>query len=305
MTISVVIPTRDRSDSIVKTIESVLENDHAAFELIVIDQSHDRRTEWAVRPFAGDGRLRYFHTTAQGVAQNRNDGIRLAVGEWIAMTDDDCQVPSDWLREIAAAFAANPRTGVVIGNVLAAPHDRRTGFIQSYVRREPYLARTIWEKHRIEGIGGNLAVKKNLWETLGGFDEMLGAGTPFCAAEETDFVIRALLRGQAVYETPRVWVTHSGFRTFEQGETLIQGYILGLTAMYAKHFKCANWSVVIPFFHLVWRWAFQKPVVDFEHLPSRWLRLGGFARGMIGGMRTPVNRSKWIFENRCVEEQTS
>ena len=104
MTISVVIPTRDRSDSIVKTIESVLENDHAAFELIVIDQSHDRRTEWAVRPFAGDGRLRYFHTTAQGVAQNRNDGIRLAVGEWIAMTDDDCQVPSDWLREIAAAF---------------------------------------------------------------------------------------------------------------------------------------------------------------------------------------------------------
>ena len=119
---------------------------------------------------------------------------------------------------------------------------------------------------------------------------MLGAGAPFQSAEETDLFVKALLAGIFVFETPRVSVVHYGARTFAQGASLIPGYILGRTAMYVKHFKCGHWSVIFPCLYLMWRWAFGKPVVRFGFFPSRWGRLQGFARGLLKGSITPVDR---------------
>ena len=67
--ISIVIPTRNRGASIVKTIESVLCNDYANFEMRIIDQSTDRQTERAVEPFQRDGRVSYRRSNETGVAR--------------------------------------------------------------------------------------------------------------------------------------------------------------------------------------------------------------------------------------------
>ncbi len=135
-----------------------------------------------------------------------------------------------------------------------------------------------------------MAFRRGLWKELCGFDEMLGAGAYFQSAEEIDVLIRALLGGHFILETPKVFVTHCGVRTREQSKPLIRGYISGRTAMYVKYFKSGNWRVIYPCLHLTWRWAFGRPVVDLGHVPSRWLRLKGFADGLIMGELTPVDR---------------
>jgi GT2 family glycosyltransferase len=290
--VTVVISTRNRGDRVVKTVQTILENDYPHFELRVIDQSEDNTTENSLQPFLGDSRFHYLRTTTQGVSIGRNLGISNTQSEFIAITDDDCETSTNWLQELVAAFEVDKHIGIIFGNVLPGPHDRTVGFIPAYVRNEPFLARHISEKYRVEGISACMGLRRSVWQKLSGSDEMLGTGSPFKSAEEMDFTIRALLAGYFVYETPKVTVIHHGFRTWEQGRTLVHGYLYGIGAMVAKQIKCGHWSVLRVLIHLIWRWAFGHPVVDLGHRPSRWLRLVASLKGFITGAFTPVDKKK-------------
>ena len=136
---TVVISTRNRSDLILRSVRSILSNDYPSFELRVIDQSEDNKTAEQLQPLLGSTPLRYLRTSTRGVSSGRNLGIDGALGEWIAMTDDDCEVLHDWLRKLSAVFASDPRVDIVLGNVVAGPHDPRSGFIPSYIGKSPFL----------------------------------------------------------------------------------------------------------------------------------------------------------------------
>jgi len=293
--VTVVVSTRNRSEYILKTVQSILLNDYPSFEVIVVDQSDNDLTETALKPILHRPHLRYLKTPTRGLSVGRNLAISTTQSQFIAITDDDCETPTNWLRELVSSFAVDRRTGIIIGNTLPASHDRTAGFIPAYVRSEPFLARGIHEKHRVEGISACMGLRRSLWQVLGGFDEMLGAGSPFKSAEEIDFTIRALLAGYFVYETPDVVVVHYGFRTWEQGQVLIHGYLYGIGAMFMKHLKCGHWGVIQVLLHLLWRWAFKHPVVDFGHRPPRWLRLTGFVQGFLAGALHPVDKTTGLY----------
>jgi O-antigen biosynthesis protein len=289
--VTVVISTRNRSLSVAETIQTVLRNDYPRIELMVIDQSKDDKTEGSVQRFFSDPRFRYEKTSTVGLSTGHNLGIANAHSELIAIIDDDCEAPAQWLGNLVKAFAAHPGIGLVFGNVLPGPHDRFLGFIPAYVRNKPLLILGLQEKHRIEGMGACMGLKRTVWHELSGFDEMLGPGAPFKAAGDIDYCVRTLLAGYSVYETPSVEVIHRGFRTWKQGREIIHAYLYGLGAMHAKHFKCGHWALLHYFFHLTGRWAFKQPAIDFGHHPPRLLRLGAFVRGFSAGMRNSVNNT--------------
>src|SRR5262245_3070968 len=110
--ITVAIGTRNRGDTIARTIRTILASTHTAWRLHVVDQSDDHRTAHAVEPFRADPRIRYLRTPTIGLAIARNLGIRAATTELVAITDDDCDVAPEWLSELEAAFA-EPRIGLV------------------------------------------------------------------------------------------------------------------------------------------------------------------------------------------------
>ncbi len=229
------------------------------------------------------------------MAAARNEGIRHSETELIAMTDDDCEVASDWLESMVTAFQVDEHIGVVLGNVLAHEHDTSSGFIPAYVCTEPYLAHTIRQKHRIEGIGACMGVRRSVWKQLHGFDSQFGAGGRFVSAEELDFIVRALLARHSVFAAPTVRVVHFGFRSWASGRTLIQGYLFGIGAMFAKQLKAGHLSILLLMFRLAWRWAFQGPVVDLGRKPPRWLRLTAFVKGFLLGFLAPLDRSTGQF----------
>ena len=281
--ITVAVSTRNRGSEIFKTIETVLGNDYDNFDVVVVDQSDDETTRDALKPFFGDPRFSYVPSTKRGLAAGRNVAIAACDSELIAMTDDDCEVEKDWVREMVKAFAVNTQIGVVFGNVIAGPHDQSQGFIPAYHQDQPVLARSISEKHHIEGIGASMAIRRRTWTALHGFDENFGAGSRFCSAEELDFTVRALLNGYAAYVAPAARVVHYGFRSWASGQSLIWGYLYGIGAMFGKLLRAGHWSVLALMWHLAWRWAFEKPVVDLGHKPPRMLRLNAFCRGFIAG----------------------
>ena len=293
--ITAVVSTRNRGAAIVETVESILENDHVSFKLIVVDQSDDNATRDALAQFLDRPQFVYRRSATRGLSAGRNEGIAYGQTEIVALTDDDCFVPREWLRSLQQAVASDSRIGVVFGTVLAGEHDRTRGFIPAYSCSQPCVVTTIREKHRIEGIGACMAIRRSVWSALHGFDDSLGAGARFKSGEDLDFAIRALLAGYRLYATPAASVIHNGFRTWAQGRRLIIGYLFGIGATFAKLVRCGQWQVVFLAWQLAIRWTFAGPVVDLGHKPPRLLRLWAFLNGFRTGMLSAVDSEKGLY----------
>jgi GT2 family glycosyltransferase len=281
--VTVVIATRNRDASVVATITSLLDGTVRPHEIVVVDQSDDDRTAAAVARFATD--VRYVRSRTTGLARAHNLAIADARTELIGITDDDCEVSCDWVEEIVRAFGRDPRVGLVFGGVVPTPHDPVAGFVPSYVREEPFLARSLVDKAKIDGMGACMALRRSIWTELGGFDERFGAGGPFHAADEGEFALRALRAGWFVYETPAVSVIHRGFRGRTEAHALVHRYAYGTGAMMAKHVRARTPYATRLLGTMAWRWMRGRMhsavrIGDGRH---RWLRLDGFVRGFVAG----------------------
>lgn len=87
--VSVIMPTYNRSDIILRSVKSVLGQTYDNFELIIIDDGSTDQTE-AVISGLKDHRIRYLKSeTNQGACHARNCGIMSAKGKYIAFLDSD------------------------------------------------------------------------------------------------------------------------------------------------------------------------------------------------------------------------
>ena len=290
-TLSVVISTRNRGDTIVACLRSLLLDPDAFVEVLVVDQSDDQATEAGIRREFSDPRLTYHRSAGRGVAAGRNHGTGLSRAAIVAMTDDDCEVGGGWLESIRRTFD-DPRIGLAFGGVRPGPHDPKLGFIPACPVAAPFLATRVRDKARLDGMGACMAFRRDLWETLGGFDESFGAGTAFQSGEETDFCLRALIARRAVLLTPAFEVVHHGFRTVRDGEALVHGYWYGTGGVFGKLGRAGHMEVAAVLLRLGWRFLFgASPVArSLAGAATRGACLKAFARGIWDGSRS-VNGS--------------
>lgn len=86
--VSVIIPTYNRSTTIIRAVESVLNQTYRDIEVIVVDDGSTDRTGELLKKI-DDTRLRYVYQTNAGACSARNHGIDEAKGEYIAFHDSD------------------------------------------------------------------------------------------------------------------------------------------------------------------------------------------------------------------------
>ncbi|MBK9242117.1 MAG: glycosyltransferase [Acidobacteria bacterium] len=292
--IAVVIATRGRPADAARAVRCLLQTPGVS-EVCVIDQSDDGATLQSLADIAPDPRMSVTHCPPDGLGAARNRGMRRCTAPLVAFTDDDCDPDPGWAVAAASAFESDPRIGLVFGAVQALPYDRSAGFIPAYPSPRAYTGRDVRDKPRIEGMGACMAVRRSVWERLGGFDETFGAGGFFRSGEDTDFAIRTLAFGYWVAETPDAIVIHRGFRTWQQGTTLVESYMFGLGAANAKLLRLRGWKALAPIAALGRRWLTGHPVVDLNHLPPRLLRLRAFLRGAWTAMRMPIDPATGLF----------
>jgi glycosyltransferase involved in cell wall biosynthesis len=287
--ITVVLTTRNRGDRIDGAIKSILASKCSSFALHIVDQSDNDSTEKVVRHIGNDFDISYFRSKSIGISSARNIGIAHAKTEFIALTDDDCEVSTTWLPEINKALKFNDKIGIVFGNVFAGKHNSFCGFITAYERSGACLISKMREHHKVGGIGACMGLRRSVWVQLAGFDEMLGTGSRFCSAEELDFGIRTLQAGYSIFETDRVFIVHNGFRTWAEAHQLAYDYLYGIGAVFGKHLKCRRWNVLAPLYKLGLRWAFGKPLLNYGRRPPRMLRLNAFLSGLQDSLKSPVD----------------
>jgi len=295
--ISALVCTCSRDRLVVDAISSILANTHLNFELVVVDQSKDDETREALRPFSTDLRLRYLKIATIGKGYALNAGMRETKGTVVAITDDDCTVPSNWLETFASIFAAHPKVAVAFCCVESGEHDRTAGFVPDYVRTGDRMLTTAHDARHVQGLGAGIAVRRKAIEEIGGFDPMLGPGSRFPSCDDRDIAIRALLARYHVYETSVIAVKHFGFRTWQQGRQLTRRDFLAIGATYSKFLKCGRIELIyIPAYQFT-KYALWPPIRDLLHLrqPRGMVRITAFLKGFIEGLRTPLDKATMMF----------
>ncbi|MEM8828125.1 MAG: glycosyltransferase family 2 protein [Cyanobacteria bacterium P01_G01_bin.19] len=89
--VSVVIPTYNRADLILRAINSVCSQTYQNWEIIVVDDCSEDNTSAIVKEkIMNNSRLRYYcHSDNLGGSAARNTGIEQARGEYVAFLDSD------------------------------------------------------------------------------------------------------------------------------------------------------------------------------------------------------------------------
>lgn len=109
--ISIVIPLYNGADYLAQTIDSVLQQTEADWELIIVDDgSKDKSAAIATRYLNLDGRIRLVRQENAGVAAARNRGLRemCPSSEYVILLDQDDLWTPVALEVLLGALKANP-----------------------------------------------------------------------------------------------------------------------------------------------------------------------------------------------------
>ena len=99
--ISVIIPVYNGEKTLKQCLDSVLNQTYKDYEVIVVDNNSTDKTKQIIKEFQKkDKKIRYVLESKRGRGAARNTGIKKSNGKIIVMTDSDCIVPTNWIREL-------------------------------------------------------------------------------------------------------------------------------------------------------------------------------------------------------------
>ncbi|MGE0132671.1 MAG: glycosyltransferase family 2 protein [Blastocatellales bacterium] len=193
--ISVVIPTRNRSEDLKTCIRALAAQDfpREKYEVIVCDDGSEEDISTVADEFRRSGfGLCYLRQEQRGPAAARNLGIRNARGAIVAMTDSDTLPDRSWLRRLHQALINNPDAVAVEGRVHAANEGEFDPLGEGPTNKSGGVYLTC-----------NCAYRREALIEVGGFDETF----PYAAYEDTELAARAQQIGRIVWE-PEAIVVH-------------------------------------------------------------------------------------------------
>ena len=245
MKVSVVISTYNRPKLLKSAIESILKNSYPDFDLIIVDQSDNDATRHLVEKYRGDDRrVGYIHCPEKGTGRGRNEGIKEAKGEIVALTDDDCVVAQDWVEEIVSFFDAHPDAAAVFGDVIPG-ESTPSGVLCPWYNSANKKYVGVFSMIDVVGLGANLSIKKEMADEFGFFDEYIGGGALIPAAEDCDLAYRVLATGYTIYDTSLVKVCHNGWKDFQGALRTIANYRKGHAAFFTKYLRCGDFRALV------------------------------------------------------------
>jgi glycosyltransferase involved in cell wall biosynthesis/peptidoglycan/xylan/chitin deacetylase (PgdA/CDA1 family) len=195
---SVVIPTYQRRDVVVESVRALGAQVGPSFNVVVVVDGSADGTAGALRALDVPFPLAVLEQPNNGAAAARNRGAAAAVGDIILFLDDDMRAAPDLLEAHEQRYRAG--ADAVMGHIPIDPQSPPSLLT---------LGAEDWAEQRRERLDagtpltvsdlltGQLSVRREVFDALGGFDEDFTRGGTF-GAEDTDFGHRLLAGGYHV-----------------------------------------------------------------------------------------------------------
>lgn len=209
MEVTIVIPTFNRYDALLETLDALTRLDYppTQWEAIIVDDGSTDDTEAAVGQWLDQHQapMRYLKQQNAGRSVARNRGAAEAQGRILIFIDNDIIVEPDFIKAHLDMINTNPGCWIT-GRIIQSPKLTHTPFgryrqalFESYMAQYPAASAA-----ETDGMSAaNVALPTADFRRLGGFDENLSG------PEDWDLAWRARQTGIRVLYDPRIAVLHN------------------------------------------------------------------------------------------------
>lgn len=252
MKASIIIPTYNRSDVIIRSLETwttqtMCSND---FEVIVVDNNSTDNSAALINDFIRNrSNFHYLKELKPGSTNARHAGAKFAQSELLIFADDDGLFNGSCIEEIVNVYQQNIEVVAVAGKIDIAWDKTPPEWIAPY---EFMLGRLDYGKEVLMGTdlylnGGLFSIKKSVFEELGGFNPDL-VGDYLVGDGDTGLVIKLHHQKRLIGWTPYAIMQHLQF-VDRQGAVKDMGrrfYNVGISSSYGVFRNSAfKWNLTI------------------------------------------------------------
>ncbi|MGY8813338.1 MAG: glycosyltransferase family 2 protein, partial [Gammaproteobacteria bacterium] len=180
LNISVIIPTYNRLESLLRALESVLNQSYQAYEIIIVDDgSTDQTADYIKRNFSN---VKYLYQSNTGVSSARNTGIEHSSGDWLAFLDSDDQWHKDKLMHQSNLLVNNPDYLIIHSDEIWIRNGKRINQKKKHQRRSGYIFQDCLRLCVISP--SSVIIHKSIFKDIGLFNQS------FPACEDYDLWLR-------------------------------------------------------------------------------------------------------------------
>ena len=228
---SIVVPAyRTAKQYLQELIDSVTNQSYPRWELIIADATEDDSVENCVKEYTSDERIRYVRLKENaGIAENTNQGLAAAKGDYIGLLDHDDVLTENALYEMAAAIEKGKQAGVEV-RMLYSDEDKcnsdRTQYYEPNFKEDFNLDLLLSNNYICHFLVMDSALMKEL-----------GFRQEYNGAQDYDLVLRAaerlLEKDEQIAHIPLVlyhWRCHAA-STAENPQSKQYAYDAGMRAL--------------------------------------------------------------------------
>jgi GT2 family glycosyltransferase len=277
--ITVVIPTLGRP-ILAESLYWIAAGSAWPAGLIVVDQgANPKVADWMEMLRSIGINAEYGPSSQRGRAAGINRGLECVQTRFVALTDDDCFVDTDWLKTIVTHLRHHPES-IVTGRVEPAGN----GVVMAVTSLTPAVYRRPRLKFDAMS-GGNMGTSMSIVQRIGFFDE----DTRLRTAEDGEWAYRALRAGVPIIYAPDVVVRHYGWRDESERAVQYKDYARSHGGFYGKYLRKGDWfiavRVIIHLGRALRRWLRGIVSSDQELILNGRAYATGLLPGLIAGLR--------------------
>ncbi|MEW6125708.1 MAG: glycosyltransferase family 2 protein [Acidobacteriota bacterium] len=208
---SIIIVSFNAREKLARCLDSIVKNLTNDTEVIVVDNaSWESNAEMVESAYPAVALIR--SETNLGFATGCNLGVRQARGKYLVFLNPDTLVENNWLENLIRPFEEKSEVGIITPKILLSDRPDTINACGTAVHLTGLsLCRGLGlPRQRYDGFGevgaisgAAFAIRRELFERLGGFDEDM-----FLYMEDIDLSLRARLTGWQTYYTPDCTIFH-------------------------------------------------------------------------------------------------
>jgi len=208
--VSVVVPVYNGEKTLQRCLQAIENQMSSPHQLILADNGSTDGSLSIIQQFKLESKLNVYvlEVSKKGAAAARNAAVNIALGEWIAFTDADCEPDSDWLQtgigliscqEKGVVGLAGPAWGTLKGDGSA----KLLGLSSLSVGLSKQVVGCAGPTGTNGFAAANLWVQKGAFSECEGFDEEL-----VVSGEDIDLCARLYKQGGKILYSPTLVVRH-------------------------------------------------------------------------------------------------